>query len=221
MRPVVSPAIAVQPASAINVEAGEHVVTSDPAELAAAERAIRRSWGEFPYYARRYGARGRSFSSSDSGWLVTLCDMPAGAAAQQALWLGTVLAARGMPRWLLEVHLGLLADELTRARPGPVAARYRRLDECAAALRERRLARLDEATFARIEREFDARVSETDRRLHRRTGGILAAAVADERDGIELAVTSVVGWLTDTSRFSDQWVTAVHEAVAESRAAAR
>ncbi|MDF1502101.1 hypothetical protein [Roseisolibacter sp. H3M3-2] len=210
-----------QPASALNREAGDHAVTRDPTEIAAAERAIRRSWGEFPYYARRYGARGRAFSSSDSGWLITLCDLPPAGAEQQVLWLGTVLSARGMPRWLLEVHLDQLHDELSRARPGLDGARYARLHECAAALRERRLARLDAETHARVEREFDARVSEDDRRLHRRTGGILAAAVADERDGIALAVTSVVGWLTDPARFGDRWVAAVHEAVADARASAR
>jgi hypothetical protein len=213
-------AVPVQRASSLNPEAGDHAVTADPLEIAAAERAIRRSWAEFPYYARRFGARGRSFSSSDSGWLVTLCDLPPEGARRQVLWLGTVLSARGMPRWMLEHHLDLLADELTRVRPDD-AARYARLHDGAEALRERRLARFDEETFRALERSFDARVDPAELRRLRRMGGILVAAVADERDGIEMAVPSVVSWTTDPETFGDAWITAVHETVAEARVQAR
>lgn len=211
----------LQPASALNPAAGDHAVTSDPVAIAAAERAIRRSWAEFPYYARRYGARGRSFSTSDSAWLVTLGELPADGAVRQVLWLGTVLAARGMPRWLLEHHLDLLVDELARVRPGPDGERYAGLRSCAAALRERRLAHLDAATFDALERGFAERAPAAELRRLRRMGGILAAAVADERDGIELAVSSIVPWVTDPARFDDAWITAVHETVAEARAQAR
>ena len=210
-----------QPASALNAAAGDHAVTADPLEIAAAERAIRRSWAEFPYYARRFGARGRSFSSSDSGWLVTLCALTKEGACAQALWLGTVLSGRGMPRWMLEHHIDLLADELTRIRPGPEWAHYERFHDCAAALRARRLARFDEETFRALEQEFDARVPSGDLRRLRRMGGILVAAVADERDGIELAVPSVVSWATDPERFGDDWIAAVHETVADARVRAR
>lgn len=210
-----------QPASARNPTAGDHAVTADPLEIAAAERAIRRSWAEFPYYARRFGARGRSFSSSDSGWLVTLASLTRDGACAQALWLGTVLAARGMPRWMLEHHIGLLADELTRVRPGPEWAHYGRFHDCADALRARRLARLDEDAFRELEHAFDARVEPGDLRRLRRMGGILVAAVADERDGIGLAVPSVVSWATDPDRFGDDWIAAVHETVAEARVRAR
>ena len=209
-----------QPASALNPAAGDHAVTADPLEIAAAERAIRRSWAEFPYYARRFGARGRSFSSSDSGWLVTLTIMTDEGARAQALWLGTVLSARGMPRWMLEHHLELLADELTHARPED-AARYERLRACARALRDRRQAHVDETTFVELERAFDARVPAAEQRRLRRMGGILVAAVADERDGVELAVPSVVSWATDPARFGDDWIAAVHETVAEARVRAR
>lgn len=210
----------VQRASTLNPDAGDHAVTADALEIAAAERAIRRSWAEFPYYARRFGARGRSFSSSDSGWLITLCDLPAEGARRQALWLGTVLAARGMPRWLLEHHLDLLADELAHVRPDD-APRYARLRECADALRERRLAHFDDATFRALEASFDARVEPSELRRLRRMGGILVAAVADERDGIEMAVPSLVSWTTDPATFGDAWIAAVHETIAEARVQAR
>ena len=210
-----------QPASALNPAAGDHAVTADPIEIAAAERAIRRSWAEFPYYARRFGARGRSFSSSDSGWLVTLCALTKEGACAQALWLGTVLSSRGMPRWMLEHHIDLLADELARVRPGQQGARYERLHDCADALRLRRLVRFDDDTFRPLEGAFDARVAPADLRRLRRMGGILVAAVADERDGVELAVPSVVSWATDPERFGDDWIAAVHETVAEARVRAR
>ena len=211
----------MQPARAVNPSAGDHLVTADPVEVAAAERAVHRSWAEFPYYARRFGTRGRSFSSSDSGWLVTLCDLRPSAARAQALWLGGVLASRGMPRWLLEHHLQLLDDELTRVRPPGEGARYEALRGCADALRERRVAHIDEPTLRELEAAFDARVAAAELRRLRRMGGILVAAVADERDGIELAASNVVGWATDPDRFSASWITAVHETVAEARVRAR
>ena len=216
-----TPPAPVQPARVVNPSAGDHLVTSDPVELAAAERAVHRSWAEFPYYARRFGTRGRSFSSSDSGWLITLCDLRPGAASAQALWLGGVLASRGMPRWLLEHHLELLADELTRVRPPGDGARYEVLRTCAATLRERRLARIGDGALRELEAAFDAAVAPGELRRLRRMGGILVAAVADERDGIELAASSVVGWATDPDRFSASWITAVHETVAEARVRAR
>lgn len=216
-----TPSAPVQPARVVNPSAGDHVVTGDPVELAAAERAIHRSWAEFPYYARRFGARGRSFSSSDSGWLVTLCDLRPSAAAKQALWPGGVLASRGMPRWLLEHHLESLADELTRVRSPGEGARYEVLRHCATSLRERRLAHIDDATLRELAMAFDARVAPAELRRLRRMGGILVAAVADERDGIQLAASSVAGWTTDPDRFSASWITAVHETLAEARARAR
>lgn len=58
-------------ARTLNPEAGEHAISADPGEQAAAEAATRLSWREFPYYAKRYGERGWRFSLSDSGWLQT------------------------------------------------------------------------------------------------------------------------------------------------------
>jgi hypothetical protein len=49
-------------------------------------------------------------------------------------WLGTVLAARGMPRLLLEEHLGILHEELVAAVPER-AGQYDLLLDAARALR--------------------------------------------------------------------------------------
>ena len=54
---------------------------------------------------------------SDSGWLATLPGLSAAAVEHQVRWLGTLLAARGMPRLLMEEHLVVLHDELCRALP--------------------------------------------------------------------------------------------------------
>src|SRR4051812_29905222 len=110
-----------QSSRSINPDAGDHAITADPVEKAAAEAAIRLSWREFPYYAQRYGERGWRFSLSDTGWIETLCHLSSTEADGQVRWLGGLLAARGMPLYLLERHLVHLHAELVRARPDRTA----------------------------------------------------------------------------------------------------
>src|SRR3954452_4196864 len=112
-----SPARVFASASSLNPSAGHHVVTADPRELAACERAGDRSWSTWTYYAHRYGERGRQFTRSDSAWIATLGGQTAAMVEQQIRWLGTVLAARGMPRLLLEDHLRILHEELLASVP--------------------------------------------------------------------------------------------------------
>jgi hypothetical protein len=201
-------------ATVLNPEAGHHVVTSEPREVKAARRAAQRSWAHFPYYGRRYGVRGRQFSLSDSGWLATLCDLPASAAVEQVKWLGRVLSSRGMPRWLLEIHLDHLHEELTKALPDS-AGRYDILLRGADALREMREARFPD--FDALAAAFDARVGETWARRLRGMGGILVSAVADERSGIELAVPTLTAWVCDAERFPPEWIAAVEDTLARAR----
>lgn len=61
-----------QAAPTVNPEAGSQEITADPDLLAACERAIDATYAAHPYDAARYADRGRRFSSSDSGWLVTV-----------------------------------------------------------------------------------------------------------------------------------------------------
>lgn len=206
-----------QPAASVNFEAGDHHVSANPAERLAASRAVRRSWARFPYYARRYGERGRRFSASDSGWLITLCDLDQRAADHQARWLGELLSARGMPQWLLECHLRMLEEELVAARPHG-AAHYARLGQAAAAMREERARWMPDERLAELSASFDRRVGEPLNRQHREMGAILATAVADERNGIRTAVTSVTSWACDRTRFPERFVTAAELVVAEARA---
>ncbi len=203
-------------ATALNPEAGNHVVTSNPREVEAATRAAQRTWAHFPYYARRYGARGRQFALSDSGWLATLCDLPPAAAVGQVKWLGGVLSSRGMPQWMLELHLEMLHEELARAIPEP-PGRYDVLLDGATALREMRERHFPPALFRSLASTFDLRVGPDLSRRHRGMGGILVSAVADERAGIEQAVPVLTAWARDPAIFPPEWIAAVDATIAEAR----
>jgi hypothetical protein len=63
------------------------------------------------------------------------------------LWLGDLLAARGMPQWLLELHLEVLHDELCAAVPARRAG-YATLLAGAAVLRALRERHLDAEALA-------------------------------------------------------------------------
>ena len=208
------------PVAALNPEAGIHRVPTDPRELRAALRAGQRSWRRFPYYEQRYGERGRSFTRSDSAWIVTLCEHPVTVAEKHLRWLGTLLAARGMPHWLLETHLDALYEELVAEVPDRRAA-YETLRHVAAAFAEQRRRHVDDATAATLSADFDRRVGPSLSARLPATGALLAAAVADERAGVERAVPSLLEWIADPVRFPSEWVEAVHWAIEQARARAR
>lgn len=204
----------------LNSEAGDHLVCRESRELQAALRAGDRSRARFPYYERRYGERGRRFTRSDSAWLVALAEQEPAVIAEQITWLARVLAARGMPRWLLETHLEVLHVELISAVPGKAIV-YASLRGAARLLRDERLRHLDESLFPAATSAFAARVgAEWDRHLPE-TGAMLVAAVADELAGVPRAVSSVVRWMTDPSLFPPRWIEAVTATIAGARARAK
>lgn len=204
---------------ALNDEAGRHPLPDDPRELEAALRAGERSWQRFPYYGLRYGERGRRFTRSDSGWLATLVSQDQPAVDREISWLGVVLASRGMPRWLLETHLDVLAEELARAAPEQ-ATKYAPLRLAAAMLAGERRRHVTDELLGKLTAAFDERAgAEWTARLPE-SGGLIAAAIADERRGIERAVSSLVDWLGAEERFPRQWVEAVRWTVGEARAIA-
>jgi hypothetical protein len=204
----------------LNPEAGNHAITTDPRELRAALRAGERSRERFRYYQRRYGERGRRFTHSDSAWIVTLAGLDPAVAEGQLRWLGGLLAARGMPRWLLEVHLEVLHTELVAAAPEKRAA-YDTLLRVAGLFRDERLSYLDEVTSSDLARTFDSRVGSASAHGLPEASALVVAAVADERAGQHRAVSSLVQWLADPERFSADWVAAVSETLAAAREAAR
>jgi hypothetical protein len=209
-----------QPVAALNPEAGHHVVTTDPRELGAALRAGLQTQRRFRYYERRYGERGRAFTRSDSAWIVTLAEEPRGVAESQLRWLGALLAARGMPRWLLETHLQALNAELVASVPGKKES-YDVLLRVAEVFRDERLSHLDEATSFELATTFDRRVGATASRELPEAGALIVAAVADERVGMHRAVASLLEWLADPARFSEEWVKTAIETVAAARELAR
>ncbi len=191
---------------ALNPDAGTHGIADDLSEIAAALRAGELSWRAFPYYEARYGARGQRFTRSDSAWLVTLCRLEPPQVRRHVTWLGQVLAARGMPRLMLEEHLlrlhGLLCEALPERRE-----RYEPLLAAHALLHEARVSQLSAAAQKALALEFDrgpaARVGLV------RVGELLVSAVADELDGVDNAVSSLSGWLTERGRFDASFQRAV------------
>jgi hypothetical protein len=200
----------------INPSAGLHAISSSPLEIEAARRATERSVRRFAYYAERYGERGRRFGDSDGAWLATLCRGEEAYVERQVLWLGHVLASRGMPRWLLAEHLDVLHAELVRASPSDAEC-YRLLGTAAAGLRSRENRHIPAVTARRLAERF-AEEADPERVLYiPEMGRILVAAVADEADGIENAVRSVESWAGDPSRFSEAWCNAVRHTVQRAR----
>ncbi len=205
-------------ASSFNPEAGMHPVTSDPREIEAALAAGRASWDEFPYLKSRYGERGRRFTTSDSVWLVTLTRAPRAAAVSQVLWLGRVLAARGMPRLILEAHLRTLCFELVRSVPENETS-YRVLEEAAEVLSKKRRAWLGDDAMAAMAVEFDA-LAGVGGGASVDAGRLIAGAVCDERDGVPNAVESLTAWLGAPAQFSGAFNAAVVATLAKARATA-
>ncbi len=198
----------------VNPDAGTHAVSTHPEERAAAEAATRQSWREFPYYARRYGERGWRFSLSDSGWLATLSEASDSEAVAQTEWLARLLAARGMPRYLLERHLLQLHAELGK-RLGD-ASRYNILLQCAASLTSGRVSQISGDEFRRLSREFEVRTHPLEDRVGN-MGVVLVAAVADDAAGVPGVADSVYAWASAVERFSTSWVDAVNATLNEAR----
>jgi heme oxygenase len=203
-------------AAVLNREAGVHRIPQDPLEIRAALRAGAASWERFPYYERRYGARGRRFTRSDSAWIVTLAGEPLDAAERELRWLGRFLAVRGMPRWLLEAHLEELHRELGEARPERGEA-YAVLLQVARRLRAERLAILGPQEIASLTEAFEGEVPPAESAGLPWAGHILVAAVADEVAGITGAIRSVEGWMRDRTRFPELWARGVRNLLDRAR----
>jgi hypothetical protein len=201
--------------AALNPDAGSHPIPSDPREIRAALLAGAASWERFSYYRLRYGDRGRRFTHSDSAWLVTLTQLDQAEATSQILWLGRVLASRGMPQWLLEQHLLLLCDELSRAVPDR-RANYDKLRVAASTLAAVRRRYLRDDDFDAVAAAFAGRVGATA--AVPEAGRLLAAAVTDERAGVANAVESLEEWLTAPGRFPAPWAEAVRATIRAARA---
>jgi hypothetical protein len=198
-----------------NPEAGNHPLPVDEREIEAVLRAGRQCFVLHPYYPERYGLRGEAFTRSDGGYLLTLADHPQSYVTNQVLWLAGVLASRGMPRWLMEVHLDLLCDEASAAVPARVR-QYHKLRQAARVLRDARRAKISQRRFDTLADAFAAAAGPGLANV----GGLLVAAVCDEACGFDQAVPSLTHWLLQPGRFSAQWCVAVAETLLRARSLA-
>ncbi|HET9930812.1 MAG TPA: hypothetical protein VFQ35_09000, partial [Polyangiaceae bacterium] len=204
-------------ATLLNGDAGQHAIADDLREIAAALRAGEATYEKYGYYRARYGERGMRFTRSDSAWIASLAARESSVVVRELRWLAGVLAHRGMPRYLLEDHLSVLADELERAVPERAGA-YAKLLAARDHLRSERHGLLGEERFRELASGFDrALPAELDEPL-RRSGFVVVAAVLDEASGIAKAVSSVETWFTQQN-FPGSLSDAVRETLRATRRA--
>ena len=189
-------------AGVVNPASGGYEITTDATLLRAAVRAAQGSIDAMPYYSLRYGERGSRFATTDSAWLISLATLPESRAVHQVQWLSRVLAARGMPTWLLEIHLDALVSEVRSVADAAAAGS---LPAAADALAVARRRHVDDE----LVRSADAWADEA---LGRdlpvpRSGALMAAAIADERAGVTRDDRPLVDWLTDPERVETEVAT--------------
>jgi len=180
--------------------------------VALVERSAKIVLRSVPYFAWRYGDRGRSFGRSDAGYLVTPSTAAAAVARQQVAWLARVLAARGMPRVLLESQLESLG-RLAR-RQGRAGAE--RLLGLAAELRGARLGAIAATVWSECERLCRDGVR-GDRRP-RWAGVFIAASVTDRVNAVSEHDDTLVAWFQAADPGDATWQRACAPAYAFSRA---
>jgi hypothetical protein len=190
----------------LNPEAGDIPAPVDRADLAAAAHAADVLWRAVPYFAFRYGARGRTFGRSDSGYLVTLAALSEDMMRHQLHWLAQLLAARGMPSILLEHQLELLG------RSGRRLARSwaDRMLAAAAEMRSARTAVLPEAVVVAC--ELACRAAARDVPVRRGAGQLIAAAVADRALGFGEHDEALLRFMCEAAASNDAWRRACIEA---------
>lgn len=196
-------------AGVVNPASGGYEITTDADLLRAAVRAAQGSINAMPYYGARYGARGSRFATTDSAWLISLAGLGEDRAVQQVEWLSRVLAARGMPSWLLEIHLDALVAEVRSVADEEAVGS---LPVAALALARARRQHVDDDLMSSADTWADARAAELGQPLPvPRAGALMAAAVADVRAGVTRDDSSLMDWLTDPERVPDAVATALRE----------
>lgn len=183
-----------------NPNAGSYPLPSDKREIRAVLRSVERCYDLHPYLAWRYGAYGEAFTRSDGGYLATLSEHPQSHVNAQAFWIGEMLACRGMPRLMVEVHLDLLYEELIVERPSR-APRYRKLRLAADHLRKARHRWIVQGDFDSLAQTFER----TSDGTLPNAGVLIVAAACDDASGLVKAIPSLMSWLADPDRFSSRW----------------
>lgn len=184
----------------LNPAAGDVPIPNDPKEVEAALRAGPVTYRIFPYLQWRYGERGRRFTQSDSAWLAWLVRHDQSRVIEQILWLRSVLSNRGMPSWILEVHLIHLFKELVRSLPEK-EPQYDKLVVASHVLRQQRRDVMTDQDWDKLAIEFAIAVEREPTSVLIGIGKLLVAAVIDERLGVVNAVSSLEHWLTDVKHW--------------------
>ena len=200
----------------LNPEAGSHPMPDDPREIMVATSAGEQVLAYFPYLTKRFGERGRRFTASDSAWLVTLTNLEISTVLSQVIWLGGVLSGRGIPRIVLEIHLGQLYHELCRINP-PAETQYKKLIVAADHLRERRLHKITSFQFDNLAEQWERGIAAGEFAAMPHMGELIIGAVADESDGVSGSVSSLESWLCDAKLFSGQWISMVKQTITDAR----
>ena len=178
----------------LNPAAGDVPIPEDQREVDAALRAGPITLRIFPYLDWRYGERGRKFTASDSAWLAWLVRHDQTRVNEQILWLRSVLSNRGMPGWILEIHLRSLHKQLVRSIPEKRAA-YHKLAAAAQLLGGQRREILSDEVWTKLALGFASAIGAPNR-ITKGVGRMLVASVIDERLGVKNAVRSVESWLS-------------------------
>jgi heme oxygenase len=206
--------------AAINFEAGDHVMPQNPLEIALALRAGRTAWEQYAYLERRFGERGRRFTSSDSCWLVALTKMSVESATKNLEWLRTVLTSRGIPTVILEAHLAAISRELAVESPEHAEQRAR-FDRFLLSRDAERRALHDAEGVSQLIDHFDRRLHSCAGLTVDSTAHLIASAWVDERSGMVGALAVVRDWFVDADRFSSEWIAIVNELVGKLDQAAK
>ncbi len=180
----------------LNPLAGDVPIPEDQREIQAALRAGMISNRLFPYLDWRYGERGKKFTQSDSAWLVWLTRHSQERVDEQVVWLRNLLSNRGMPSWILEVHLRVLYRQLIRTIPQN-EKKYISLMNSAERLRQMSEARISPQRAKQILADFTEALGLSSTSALRGAVQLLVAAVADEQSGVKNAVSSLATWLVD------------------------
>jgi hypothetical protein len=197
-----------------NPDVGTHPLPDNPQEVTASINAAERCMELFPYLRIRFGERGDAYARTDSGYLTTLVRFPNGYVVEQVMWLARVLSNRGIPRWLMEIHLEVLVDELSKAVPSCVGD-YGKLLEAAVVLGNERRSVVPQAYFDKLAAEFALQSGDHIPNF----GGLVISAVCDEAYGIDAAVSSMTQWLVTSDNQPCNWQDTVTGLIHQARQA--
>ena len=191
-------------------------VAEEPGALIAVERSARAYVRAFPYLAWRFGEAGYTTIRNDNAHLMAIAENYRGELHAQVGWTADLLAERGVPRWLLECDLQLMARAAKRSLPQRREL-HERLTRAAGELRWKRRSLIPERVMQRCAREFADVLGNGRGRVWVGFGAILVAAVIDERGGCPHAVTRMREWATDRRRFDSRWIDAVERTIDHGR----